>query len=264
MDFRNTRHRAFTRLKGLTALLLLSIGLALPVTLNAQCPSLDLPDRFFVRETIASGLTPFVYDFEIVDTHDRILGTIENRVMRITSTQEVFNNQHELVARAEAQYITWGTDMKITDCQGRRIGKVREDQVIGRIASAGSIQTLDIQDAEQNKIAEAGKLDTSFIKHIFLIGKIIHVLGFARNSEFQIEDTSGGNLAHISRSFAQPIRDTWEIDINQADGEVNPITLLFLPVYRTRKESIWRPESTPDFKRKRHLFETLYRDSQPE
>jgi uncharacterized protein YxjI len=260
MGFRNTRLEIWIVLGRLSTPFLLMIGMNLCEMLYANCPTLELPKRFFIRETLSSGVTPFVYDFEILDTRDRVIGSIENRVMRLTSTQQVFNTNHELVAEAEAQYVSWGTDMKVLDCQGKRIGKIREDQVVGRIASAGSIQTLDIQDAEQNKIAEASKLDTSFIKHIFVLGKIVHILGFARNSEFKIENNSGTNLAHISRSFAQPIRDTWELDINKTD-EIDPLMLIFLPVYRTRVDSPFNPKSSATLKRKRQLFEMLYQES---
>jgi len=236
------------------SLLILLIGFG--NFLYGNCPVLDLPEKFLVRETVGSGLTPLVYDFEVLGEEDQVIARIGSRIFRTASTLELSSPEGELIATARAKYISWGTKIQIVDCQDNPIGRISEESVVGkRLLSLGSLQGYKFQDTSGNQVADVSKVDTSALTVLPFAG-IVHKAGLGRNTLFSIKGRDGEPLFKISRSTIQLIRDTWEITRLQS-SDLDPRVLVFLPAYRTRKDSVLRPE-TSNLKKKTNLFEALY------
>jgi hypothetical protein len=226
---------------------------------QAQCPTLNLPKNFTIRETVGSGLTPFVYDFEVLDENELVLGTIASRIFRLHSTMELFNSNQKLVALAKAKYVSWGTQVEIEDCNGNLLGRIREESVVKkRLLSLGSLQSYLLESSDGQSIGSLQKFDTSALTHL-PFGGIVHKAGLGRNTLFKLRNQDGKVVVKMTRSFLQPIRDTWVIE-EVMPHQIHESILLYFPAYRTRVDSVLKPQNS-HLKKRTNLFQELYPES---
>ena len=97
-----------------------------------QCKIPEMPEAFDIKETVASGLLPFLYNLEIRDVEGNSKGFLESRIFRLHSTFHYIDTSGEKIATARARYISWGSHITVHDCNNATLAPIREKKVLSR------------------------------------------------------------------------------------------------------------------------------------
>lgn len=229
------------------------------------CSTIDFQNRVYLKETVASAITPFVYNFKVMDYSKNKVGFIKNKLFKLKSVMELRDNDKNLVATAKARYLSWGTHISYYDCNDKLIGKVIEDSVLRRVASLGSSQKYTLFDEEKRVLGNISKLDMRAGTKAFpVVGNLFYYVGLFRSADFQATSPNKNGVdlqnAKATRSFAQGLGDEWTVTYTDQFSELKKLMFLFLPAYRTRVDSVLKPESSQELSKKKALYESLYKD----
>ncbi|MCJ8347062.1 hypothetical protein MJH12_16085 [bacterium] len=229
------------------------------------CSTIDFENRVYLQETVASAITPFVYNLKVMDYSKNRVGIIKNKLFKLKSVMELRDNDNNLLATAKARYISWGTHISFYDCNDRLIGKIIENSVLRRVASLGSSQKYTFFEENKNNLGEISKLDMRAGTKVFpVLGNLFYYAGLFRSANFQATSPNKNGVdvqdAKSTRSFVQGFGDEWTLTFTNQFSELKKLMFLFLPAYRTRVDSVLKPESSNELSKKKALYETLYQD----
>jgi uncharacterized protein YxjI len=192
-------------------------GLALFTT--GGCSHLEQKEREPVpakvaRRELGNSMTMkeilFAYGTDLViKDSDGVIGTVEQRTLKLTPSFEYRDNNGQVVAYASQQMLSFGTHIDIYDSSGAKIGAF-QDKVFRNLLSISRM--FSIQDAQGNEIGTSDKI--SFF-----------------GTSIKIYDRDKKHAATISRpAFDLGLAD-WSIEIT--GGEIDPKMLVFIPSYKT-------------------------------
>ncbi|WPU65370.1 hypothetical protein [Peredibacter starrii] len=195
-------------MKGLLALL----TFATTLSAFAACPSIELPTQFKAREQWAS----LGVDMDLSANKTR-LGEIEERVVRLTPTFDLYNIDGKKVAHARKKLFSWGTTIEVSDCEGNLIGKVKENI----LRSIWDFYTrYEILDANDNVIAATEKME--FFSTEFKV--------------FTHKDKKKEEIMRMTRPMINVLVDNWNIKILK-EGVIDPRILVMIPAFKTSSDN---------------------------
>ncbi|MCO4784097.1 MAG: hypothetical protein KC646_17355 [Candidatus Cloacimonetes bacterium] len=229
------------------------------------CSTLDFKNRVYLQETAVSAITPFVYNLKLLDYSKNKIGIIKNKMFKLKSVMELRDNDKNLIATAKARYVSWGTHISFYDCNNKLVGKIIEDSVLRRAASLGSSQKYTFFDQNKQKLGDISKADMRAGTKLFpVVGNLFYYVGLFRSANFQATtpNTEGVDIqdAKATRSFVQGLGDEWTLTFTDDFSKLKKLMFLFLPAYRTRVDSVLKPESSQKLSKKKALYESLYKD----
>lgn len=195
-------------MKGLLALL----TFATTLSAFASCPTIELPTQFKAREQWISIGT----DMELTANKTRI-GEIEERIIRLTPTFDLYNVDGKKVAQARKKIFSWGTEIVVKDCEDKIIGTVKENI----LRSIWDFYTrYDILDANENVIAATEKME--FLSTNFTV--------------FTQKDKKKEEIMKMTRPMLNLVTDAWTVKISK-EGVVDPRILVMIPAFKTSADN---------------------------
>lgn len=229
---------------------------------QGACSSIDFGTNVHLKETTLSGITPFIYHFDILGENQKSLGKIKNKLFKLKSVMQLRDSSSNLIATAKAKYISWGTHISFYDCNNQLIGKVIEDSVLQRTISLGSSQKYTFFDSGKNAIGSISKLDLNATKFIPLVNYFFKGIGLFRSGSFKVSAVNPNGVettqASAKRTFAQGFSDEWSVKFNPKFSQLKKLMFLFLPTYRTRVDSVLKPQSSIKLNSKKKLYNKLF------
>ena len=192
--------------------LLALLTFATVFSVHAACPSIELPSQFKAREQWISIGT----DMELTANKTRI-GEIEERIIRLTPTFDLYNVDGKKVAHARKKIFSWGTEIVIKDCEDKIFGTVKENI----IRSIWDFYTrYDILDANKNVIAATEKME--FFSTNFTV--------------FTQKDKKKEEIMKMTRPMINLVTDTWTVKISK-EGVIDPRILVMIPAFKTSADN---------------------------
>ncbi len=169
------------------------------------CPTIDVPDSYQIKEKVISMDT----DFRLLgDEGD--FGTIDQRVIRLSPSFVLKNDRNEIVAQAHQEIFRWGKNLEITDCNGARIGLVKE-MVFRNFLSFS--KRYEIYDASERLVATS-------VKKEFI------------TTEFEIKSPAGVTAMTMRRGAINFLADTWNVSVSD-DTVIDPRIAVMIPAFKT-------------------------------
>lgn len=172
----------------------------------AACPTITTPKEFEVNERAISWGT----DMTLI-ANGESFGKIKERTFNATSTFELLNERSELVARAKKRLLSWGTQIDIKDCEGKKIGSVKEKIFANLIGT-----TYEVYDAAGKQVGKS--------KKVTLINTDITVTSM------------DGDLAFKMHRRAMRIWDSWNITTGTTNS-IDPRLVLMTPAFKTASDN---------------------------
>lgn len=188
------------------------VALVLPsFTLSAQaaCPAVSLPAKFTETEDLISIGTDMT-----LKEGKNALGSIQERVLNLTPTFDLLNEKNQQVARAKQKMWTWGTTIDIKDCEGNKIGTIRE-----------KIWTSWLRLMTEYEIYDGrGELIGMSEKREFF------------STSFTITATNGHIAFKMFRSAFNLLSDKWQVTVVNANV-IDSRLVLMIPAFKTSADN---------------------------
>ncbi len=167
----------------------------------------DLPLSFYITERIISLLETF--DLE---TDTKKLGSVTKRLFSLTTAFDYQGPKEEKIARAIAEFFSFGTVAHVFDAHEKEIGWIEE--VLFTWISPAKYRIFDAD----NRLVAIARMDFW-------------------GTKFVISDPSEKKeIATIHRPWLRFFRDAWTVDIQDARA-LDPRLLVFVAVYQTDAEA---------------------------
>ncbi|MFZ4715468.1 MAG: hypothetical protein ACOYL6_17215 [Bacteriovoracaceae bacterium] len=175
----------------------------------AECPIINIPSYFEADEKVFSVGT----DMDLTSKNQTI-GTIEERVMNSTRTFELMDSKGKMIARAKKRFISWGTQIDVTDCNGKSIATIKELVWSSFFSTETKYEVLNPQ----------GLVIASSDKKEFF------------SSDFTIKDNKGQIAFKMHRPTFNWVSDTWEITMVKP-GIVDYRIITMIPAFKTSADN---------------------------
>ena len=169
------------------------------------CPMGDLPNEFTLHESFLSVTTTM----NVEDSKGNPLGKVKLEFLSLRTIFNYTNNLGQLVAQAEKEPFSWGSNITIYDCNHLKIGAIKED-VVNNILSL--TKTYTINDANGLEIAKSIKP--------FHLGDTHIIIG-----------ASGKDVARLDRPWLR-LKDTWKVNVSNP-SIIDSRILVMIGSYKT-------------------------------
>lgn len=161
-----------------------AVGLLSAGSLWAGCPESNLPSNYELTPRLSFGTSFSIRSS--AGTH----GTVKQAWASFVRTFIYRNDRDEVVATARVNPFSWGTRIDVVDCQGIKIGELKEDVWKSFFKVKTSYLVMD-QSGRQ--VGKSEKLDWG-------------------NTTFDLKDAGGRAVAHIERPWLR-WADRWSVSV---------------------------------------------------
>jgi len=173
------------------------------------CQVPKLPSDFTISERIISLITTFD-----IKSGKKNFGKITEKLISLTRSFTYHDASGNKVAEAHAKLLSWGNQVIVTDCQGNKIGKIKEE-IIKSIFKVHTIYR--ILNAQDREIAKSEKVDW--------IG-----------TSFTLRDAKGRKVAELKRPFINLLSDSWDVKIYNPQT-VDSRMIVMIAAYKTSADN---------------------------
>ncbi len=175
----------------------------------ADCEVPSMPDQFTLNERTVSLGT--VLDLEDDDGN---FGKISEKLLQLTKSFHYTDISGNKVAEAKQKLLSWGVQIDVFDCQGQKIGTIKEN-ILKSLFKVST--TYTIEDATGSVVAVSNQVD---------------ILA----TSFTLKDPSGNKVATLNRSAINFFGDNWNVKIYNHDV-VDPRILVMIGSYKTSADN---------------------------
>ena len=180
----------------------------------ARAPS--LPSEFTIHERVIS----------LTDTFDlkdgkKTMGTITEKFFSMTKSFKYVDAAGVCVAEARARFFSWGTHVDVTDCQGRKVGAIKENVLKSFFKVYTTYSILDGSDKE---IATSEKVEWI-------------------STDVALTSRQGRAIAALHRPWLNFLSDNWTVkvsDPNACDSRL----IVMIAAYKTSVDNDRRREES--------------------
>jgi uncharacterized protein YxjI len=173
-------------------------------------PARSLPNHFSMEERLF-----FKWGNTLDVTKNGVnYGTVSKNPISLTTTFNYDDNTGARAATASVAFLSWGTQIDVSDAGGRRIGTIKEEVLYSLFKTW---TTYIILDANGNQVAISEKTDF-----------------FA--TTFNLTGNDGHAIATIHRPAFNWFGDNWDVTI-QDNSTVDPRLVLMIPAFKTSADN---------------------------
>jgi len=176
---------------------------ALPA--SALTSGFSVPAEFSIRERIISLTDTFD-----LTAGDKVFGQITEKLISLTKSFTLTTPSGACVAKARSRILSWGTHIDVTDCEGRKIGGIKEE-VFKSLLKVHT--TYTILNAADQEVAVSTKVDWI-------------------STSVTLTKPGGAAIATLDRRFLNILSDSWKAHIQDA-AAVDPRLLVMIAAYKT-------------------------------
>lgn len=194
-------------MKKLHSLMLVAVFLSLgsiQIARASNCPELDYSDDISIYQRFSLFRTTFQ-----VESNGQKLGSARSKILSWTTTYTYNDEQGRLVAKGKMAAFSWGVRINITDCNGRRIGSIKEEVFRSLFSPLRTVYS--ILDSSGNAIAISEKTE------LF-------------RTTIVLKDQSGYPVAELSRPGFR-WRERWDIKVY--NPLVDPRILIMIGIFKS-------------------------------
>ncbi len=164
-----------------------------------------LPNQFTIRERF----------FSLTDTFDlkagnQKLGTLTEKFFSLTKSFLYDDSSGRCAAKARARFFSWGTRIDVANCQGQKIGSIKEN-VFKSLLKVYTVYS--ILDAHDREIAKSRK--TEWI-----------------STDVVLRRKDGGLIAELRRPWLNVFVDKWTVRVQDARA-VDSRLIVMIAAYKT-------------------------------
>ena len=164
-----------------------------------------LPARFTIRERFFSLTDAFD-----LKSGDQKLGTLTEKFFSLTKSFRYDDSSGRCAAKARARFFSWGTHIDVADCQGQKIGSIKENVFKSLLKAYTVYSILDAQDREIAKSRKMEWLSTDVV----------------------LRSENGGLIAELHRPWLNLIADKWTVSV-QDPRAVDSRLIVMIAAYKT-------------------------------
>ena len=190
------------------------LSLFLQSTAHASCITPTLPSELKLSEKLISLTTSLN-----LKANDVKLGSIDENFFSLVTTFTYNDANHQKIAVAHDKFISWGNDIIVNDCEGNKIGEIKEE-ILKSLFKVYT--TYSILDEKENILGTSEKVDW--------IG-----------THFTLFDKNKKIIAELSRPFINFLTDEWTIKIAKP-GVIDNRILVMIGAFKTHADNERRRE----------------------
>jgi len=180
------------------------------------CQAPVLPPEFTIKERMISLTTTLD-----IKNGSKDLGKIAQKLLSLTRSFTYDDASGNRIAEARAKLISWGTQVVVTDCEGRRIGTIKEEI----FKSLFKVHTIyKILDERDQEIAQSEKVDWIA-------------------TSFTLRDGRGQKVAELKRPWINFLFDSWDVKVYDSTV-VDSRMLVMIAAYKTSVDNARRLEAS--------------------
>ena len=183
------------------------IAVATGGNVYAGCPESNLPTSYELAPRLSLGTS-----FKI-KSGSGIHGTIQQRWFSLVHTFIYRNAKNEIVATARVNPFSWGTQIDVMDCEGKKIGAMKEEVWKSLFKIRTSYLILDQNGA---RVGKSEKIDWG-------------------NTQFDLHDQRGHVVAHLERPWLR-FMDHWSVDVYDK-GAIDGRLLVMIGAFKSAADS---------------------------
>lgn len=192
------------------------VAAAPPAAPAASAPAPKLPSEFTIHERVIA----------LTDTFDlkdgkKIMGTITEKFFSLTKSFKYVDASGSCVAEARARFFSWGTHVDVTDCQGRKVGAIKENVLKSFFKVYTTYAILDGQDRE---IATSEKVEWI-------------------STDVTLTSKQGRAVASLHRPWLNVFSDNWTVKVSAADA-CDSRLIVMIAAYKTSVDNDRRAEES--------------------
>jgi uncharacterized protein YxjI len=174
-----------------------------------------LPARFTIRERFFSLTDAFD-----LKSGDQKLGTLTEKFFSLTKSFRYTDSSGRCAAKARARFFSWGTRIDVADCQGHKIGSIKEN-VLKSLLKVYTVYS--ILDAHGREIAKSRK--TEWI-----------------STDVVLRRENGGLIAKLHRPWLNLLADKWTVSV-QDPSALDSRLIVMIAAYKTSVDNDRRREN---------------------
>lgn len=185
------------------------------MSFSQVCPPLVVPDQFSIIERIISFNSSLV----IKDLNKKSYGKVSRRFFSLSRQFYFHDTEKKLIANGRARIFSWGHHVDITDCNGKKIGAIKE-QIFPAMITGGIYSVYTFLD-DQNQI-------TARTQKVELVSTSFDIFT-AQAPQTQV--------ATVTRSFLGKLfNDRWSVNVYN-NSAVDKRILIMLAAFKTSMDN---------------------------
>jgi uncharacterized protein YxjI len=176
---------------------------------TADCPTQSIPRKFEAEEKVLAIGT----DLDLKDG-SKTFGKVIERTLKLTRSFDFQNSAGKLVSKGEAKFFSLGATVEFFDCNGTKIGTLKE-KIFESLFKP--MTTYSILDASGKEIATSEKMEVL-------------------STEFTLKDKQGADVMKIKRPWLNVFGDTWSVEVFKP-GAVDSRIVPMIPAFKTAADN---------------------------